>query len=119
MFTLLFLIAIVLVLLFVAVKINDIYVLLLDEKEKYQIDVAVEEAENTEKIEEIEEDDFEDAENFCIETKKASTSSLQTEFCWGYNKAASIISSLEKEGVIGPAEIGKEYREVLVKKEQN
>ncbi len=117
MITVLFLIAIVLVLLFVAVRINDFFLMLLDKKEKYQIKTAVEEVENAEEIEEIEESDFEDAEKFCIETKKASTSSLQTEFSWGYNKAASIISHLEKEGIIGPAEIGKRYRDVLVKKE--
>ncbi len=117
MFTLLFLIAITLVLLFVSVRINDIYSVFLDKKEEYQIKVAVEEVENREEVEEIEESDYEDAEKFFIETKKASTSSLQSEFFWGYNKATSIISHLEKEGIIGPAEIGKRYRKVLIKKD--
>ncbi len=117
MFTLLFLIAIVLVLLFVAIKINNIFMLLLDKKVEYQIEVAVEEAENTEKIEEVGEDDFEDAKEFCIKTKKASISSLQTEFSWGYNKTAAIFGSLEYEGIIGPAELKKRYRTVLAKKE--
>lgn len=115
MLTLLFLIAIVLVLLFVTVRINGVYLLLLDKKEKYQIQVAVDDVESREEIEEIEDSDFEDAEKFCIETKKASVSSLQTEFSWGYNKAASIVSYLEKEGIIGQVEIGKRYRDVLVK----
>lgn len=117
MFTLLFLISITLVLLFVSVRINNTYSVFLNEKEKYQIKVAVEEVENIEKIEEVEEDDFEEAKEFCIKTKKASISSLQTEFSWGYNKAAAIMGSLEHEGIIGPAELKKRYRTVLVKKE--
>lgn len=115
MFTLLFLTAITLVLLFVSVRISSTYSVLLDKKEKYQIQAAVDKLENREVVEEIEESDFEDAEKFCIETKKASTSLLQTEFHWGYKKAALIIKDLEKEGVIGPSEVGKKYRKVLAK----
>lgn len=117
MFTLLFLVAITLVLLFVSVKINNIYSVFLDKKEKHQIKVAVEEVENMDKIEEVDEDDFDEAKEFCIKTKKASISSLQTEFFWGYNKAAAIMGSLEHEGIIGPAELSKRYRAVLAKKE--
>ena len=117
MFTLLFLATITLVLLFVAVRINGIYLVALDKKEKHQIKVAVEEVESMDKIEEVDEDDFDEAKEFCIKTKKASISSLQTEFSWGYNKAAAIMGSLEHEGVIGPAVLSKRYRAVLVKKE--
>ncbi len=44
---------------------------------------------------------------------KASTSMLQRHLNIGYNKAASIIETLEDEGVIGPAK-GSKPREVLI-----
>lgn len=53
------------------------------------------------------------AKDFVISTGKASTSSLQTAFRWGYNKAARIINDLEHFGVIGPARQGERYREIL------
>ena len=51
-----------------------------------------------------------------IETRKASTSSIQRYFGIGYNRAARIMDFLEKEGVIGPAN-GSKPREVLMKSE--
>lgn len=59
-------------------------------------------------------DDYMSAKDFVISTGKASTSSLQTAFRWGYNKAARIINDLEHFGVIGPARQGERYREILV-----
>ncbi len=44
---------------------------------------------------------------------KASTSMLQRHLNIGYNKAASIIETLEDEGVVGPAK-GSKPREVLI-----
>ena len=45
--------------------------------------------------------------------RKASTSFIQRQFRIGYNRAATIIDKMEKEGVIGAANhVGK--REVLV-----
>jgi S-DNA-T family DNA segregation ATPase FtsK/SpoIIIE len=58
-------------------------------------------------------DDYKSAKDFVISTGKASTSSLQTAFRWGYNKAARIINDLEHFGVIGPARTGERYREIL------
>ncbi len=58
-------------------------------------------------------DDYMSAKDFVISTGKASTSSLQTAFRWGYNKAARIINDLEHFGIIGPARQGERYREVL------
>jgi S-DNA-T family DNA segregation ATPase FtsK/SpoIIIE len=59
-------------------------------------------------------EDYTSAKDFVISTGKASTSSLQTAFRWGYNKAARIINDLEHFGVIGPARQGERYREILV-----
>jgi len=53
-----------------------------------------------------------------IETRKASTSSIQRYFGIGYNRAARIMDFLEKEGVIGPAN-GSKPREVLMKSDYN
>jgi S-DNA-T family DNA segregation ATPase FtsK/SpoIIIE len=58
-------------------------------------------------------EDYMSAKDFVISTGKASTSSLQTAFRWGYNKAARIINDLEHFGVIGPARQGERYREIL------
>lgn len=62
---------------------------------------------------EPEEDDYLSAKDFVISTGKASTSSLQTAFRWGYNKAARIINDLEHFGIIGPARQGERFREIL------
>jgi S-DNA-T family DNA segregation ATPase FtsK/SpoIIIE len=59
-------------------------------------------------------EDYMSAKDYVISTGKASTSSLQTAFRWGYNKAARIINDLERFNVIGPARQGERYREVLV-----
>ena len=58
-------------------------------------------------------EDYMSAKDYVISTGKASTSSLQTAFRWGYNKAARIINDLERYNVIGPARSGERYREVL------
>ena len=59
-------------------------------------------------------EDYMSAKDYVISTGKASTSSLQTAFRWGYNKGARIINDLEKFGVIGPVRQGERYREILV-----
>lgn len=58
-------------------------------------------------------EDYMSAKDYVISTGKASTSSLQTAFRWGYNKAARIINDLERYSVIGPARQGERYREIL------
>jgi S-DNA-T family DNA segregation ATPase FtsK/SpoIIIE len=58
-------------------------------------------------------EDYMSAKDYVMSTGKASTSSLQTAFRWGYNKAARIINDLERFNVIGPARQGERYREVL------
>ncbi len=59
-------------------------------------------------------EDYMSAKDYVISTNKASTSSLQTAFRWGYNKAARIMNDLERHNVIGPARQGERYREILV-----
>ncbi len=61
-------------------------------------------------------EDYMSAKDYVISTGKASTSSLQTAFRWGYNKAARIMNDLEKFGAIGPARPGERHREILVGK---
>ena len=47
--------------------------------------------------------------------RKASTSYVQRRLQIGYNRAASLIERMEKEGVVGPANhVGK--REVLTRR---
>lgn len=58
-------------------------------------------------------EDYMSAKDYVMSTGKASTSSLQTAFRWGYNKAARIMNDLEKFGAIGPARPGERYREIL------
>jgi DNA segregation ATPase FtsK/SpoIIIE-like protein len=47
------------------------------------------------------------------ETRRATTSFLQRKLGVGYNRAAKIIETMEKRGVIGPA-VGTRPREVLI-----
>lgn len=72
--------------------------------------------EKEEQIKETDED-YISAKEFVISSGKASTSSLQTAFRWGYNKAARILIALEENGVIGGARAGERYRKILTKKE--
>lgn len=58
-------------------------------------------------------EDYMSAKDYVISTGKASTSSLQTAFRWGYNKAARIVNDLERYQVIGPSRQGERYREIL------
>ena len=51
---------------------------------------------------------------FVVKTQKASASLLQRKFKIGYNKAATMIDTLEENGIIGPATGNSKPREVLV-----
>src|SRR5665213_980198 len=60
---------------------------------------------------------YDKAVNIVLQDKKASTSYIQRRLAIGYNKAASLIERMEKEGVISQANhSGK--REILVGSEQ-
>ena len=89
--------------------------------------------ENIEKIEikekEIEKGNFEFADNFeedelylealklVVESQKASTSFLQRRLKIGYSRAARILDTLEKNGIVSPQE-GLKPRKVLIKPEE-
>lgn len=56
---------------------------------------------------------FKEAVQLVIESRKATTSSLQTRLRIGYGRAARLIESMEEQGIIGPAK-GSRPRDVLV-----
>lgn len=103
---------------FIAIKVNSIYQLASLKKQQEYVDSVVSET-IEERIQEEDENDLIFAEEFVARTGKASTSALQTEFRWGYNKAARIMNALEQEEVVGPMRAGERYREVFVKPEED
>lgn len=56
---------------------------------------------------------FEEAARFIINSKTASTSSLQRRYSIGYNRAGKIMDQMEVAGIVGPAQGGKP-RQVLM-----
>ncbi|MBR0385385.1 MAG: DNA translocase FtsK, partial [Erysipelotrichaceae bacterium] len=59
---------------------------------------------------------YQDVREYVIRTQRASTSSIQRYFGFGYNRAARIIDALELEGIVGPAN-GSKPREVFYTQE--
>jgi S-DNA-T family DNA segregation ATPase FtsK/SpoIIIE len=57
---------------------------------------------------------YDDAVALVTRTRQASISKIQRHLRIGYNRAARIIETMEKEGVVGPAD-GSRPREVLVR----
>ena len=57
---------------------------------------------------------YEEAKRVVLEAGKASTSYLQRKLGIGYSRAASLIDTLEEQGVIGQQK-GAKPREVLIK----
>ena len=55
---------------------------------------------------------YDEAVQFVLQTRKASTSSVQRRFKIGYNRAARLVDEMERTGVVGPLEGG--FRDVLV-----
>lgn len=87
------------------------------QKEPYY-DQTILEAEETE--EEIGDSDdydekYEEAVKLVLETGQASISMIQRRLRVGYNRAARMIETMEKEGLVGPAD-GSKPREVIVHK---
>ena len=94
-------------LVFIVIRINDIHNLF-TKKSKKPVESELPDEEP------VDDEDYTSARDYVISTGKASTSSLQTIFRWGYNKAARITNDLERCKIIGPARQGEKYREVLV-----
>lgn len=63
----------------------------------------------------IDNNDYMSAKDYVMATGKASASSLQTGFSWGFPKANKIMMLLERHGVVGPSKNGAKGREVLMK----
>jgi S-DNA-T family DNA segregation ATPase FtsK/SpoIIIE len=59
---------------------------------------------------------YEDAKEAVVETGKAVASFIQKRLGIGYSRAEKLIDTLEKEGVVSPAN-GDTPRKVLVKSE--
>ncbi len=57
---------------------------------------------------------YSEVKQFVLETRKASTSTIQRHFGLGYNRAARIIDMLEQRGIIGPQQ-GSKPRDVYGK----
>jgi S-DNA-T family DNA segregation ATPase FtsK/SpoIIIE len=60
---------------------------------------------------------YNDAVEIVVEIGKASTSVLQRRLRIGYGRAASLLDSMERDGIIGPPD-GTKPRAVLVNREE-
>lgn len=68
---------------------------------------------NTETNNTLDDSLYGEAVEFVASTRRASTSSLQRRFGIGYNRAATLIDEMEKNGIIGPSN-GSKPRDVYV-----
>jgi S-DNA-T family DNA segregation ATPase FtsK/SpoIIIE len=76
------------------------------------LEVADEDAEDGESTEALDAR-FDEAVRIVAETQRCSTSWLQRKMTIGYNRAAKIVESMERQGMVGPPN-GSRDREVLV-----
>ena len=68
-------------------------------------------------IKESDDDEFlQEAINFVVESKQASSSMLQRKFKIGFNRAARLVDIMEERGIVGKSE-GSKPRKVLITKE--
>lgn len=75
--------------------------------------------EKAEKAQDAEQEDelLEEAAEWILDTKKASVSMLQRRFRIGYTRAGRLMDTLERMGIVGPAE-GAKPREILMTREE-
>jgi S-DNA-T family DNA segregation ATPase FtsK/SpoIIIE len=66
---------------------------------------------------ETRDDLFDEAVRFVLQSGQASTSMLQRRFRIGFSRAGRLIDSMERQGIIGPAD-GSKAREVLMTPEE-
>ncbi|WP_337513882.1 FtsK/SpoIIIE family DNA translocase [Dialister succinatiphilus] len=81
------------------------------------IDLSVPEKNESSGAEEEEEQDslLEEAAEWVLDTKRASVSALQRRFRIGYTRAGRLMDSMERLGIVGPAE-GAKPRDILMDK---
>lgn len=81
------------------------------------IDLSVPEKEEThEPMEEETDDLLEEAAEWVLDTKRASVSALQRRFRIGYTRAGRLMDTMERMGIVGPAD-GAKPRDILLSKE--
>ena len=82
------------------------------------IDLSIpEKTEKEEKMVEEQDDLMPEASEWVLDTKRASVSALQRRFRIGYTRAGRLMDTMERLGIVGPAE-GAKPRDILVSKEQ-
>jgi S-DNA-T family DNA segregation ATPase FtsK/SpoIIIE len=82
---------------------------------EYNQEVVEKPADNADgNIEEDYDEKYDDAVALVTRTRQASISMIQRHLRIGYNRAARIIETMEREGLVGPAD-GSKPREVLVR----
>ena len=109
------LLIIISLLVYISIRVSDIYGLYTNKKlVPFMDDISV-----IKTREPTDDDDYMSAKEFVVSTGKASISSLQSAFRWGYNKSSRILNELELFGVISGAEQGERYRKVLWQEKQN
>lgn len=74
----------------------------------------IEESDESEKMDEDKDELYYTALKIIAETKHASISMLQRRLKIGYNRAANIVETMEREGAIGPQESAGRPREVYI-----
>jgi DNA segregation ATPase FtsK/SpoIIIE, S-DNA-T family len=79
----------------------------------YEAQIRLDDAEGADLKEEDYDELYDQAVNFVLQERKASTSMIQRQFKIGYNRAARIIEVMEKEGLVAAAD-GARPRKVLV-----
>lgn len=82
------------------------------------IDLSVPDKEQPAEEEEEEQDDLlQEVAEWVLDTKRASVSALQRRFRIGYTRAGRLMDSMERMGIVGPAE-GAKPREIRMTKDQ-
>ncbi len=86
---------------------------------KYEpIDLSIpEKSSNEANAEDMMDDLLQEASEWVLDTKRASVSALQRRFRIGYTRAGRLMDSMEKMGIVGPAE-GAKPREILMTKDK-